>query len=60
LKIFSDFSSGGTSVEVVSIRVKELFKDEPDLVEGFEKFMPANNPKKVELEATKEEAGSVL
>ncbi len=44
----------------MSIRVKELFKDEPDLVEGFEKFMPANNPKKVELEATKEEAGSVL
>jgi histone deacetylase complex regulatory component SIN3 len=51
LKIFADYVNGGRSIEEMRNRIKELFKNEPDLVEGFENFLPRNNPEKKGLEA---------
>jgi hypothetical protein len=59
LKLFSDFVGGGTSVDEILSRIKVLFKDEPDLVEGLEKFVPVNYQKIVEAEVTKKEPSSV-
>jgi histone deacetylase complex regulatory component SIN3 len=39
LRIFSDYWNKRTSKEEMQNRIKELLKDEPDLVEGFEKFL---------------------
>lgn len=39
--------------------IKELFKDNPDLMEGFENFLPANGPKKVVGEDVEQDGGTV-
>jgi histone deacetylase complex regulatory component SIN3 len=56
LKIFADYVNGGTSIDEMQTRVKVLFKDEPDLVDGFENFLPKNNPRRegADIEVTKE------
>ena len=38
---------GQTNIEQLQSRIKELFKDDPDLVVGFEKFLPGMDQKDV-------------
>jgi len=48
--------NGGKSIDEMQTRVKVLFKDEPDLVDGFENVLPKNNPRRegADIEVTKE------
>lgn len=43
LKSFQGYVDGRSDIEQMHNRIKELFKDEPDLVEGFEKFLPGTD-----------------
>jgi histone deacetylase complex regulatory component SIN3 len=56
LKIFADYVNCGRSIDEMQTCVKDLFKDERDLVDGFEKFLPKNNPRRegANVEVTKE------
>ncbi|PMD48619.1 hypothetical protein L207DRAFT_505652 [Hyaloscypha variabilis F] len=47
IKLFSDYI-GGKSLEQMQAEMKTLFKDEPDLVKGFEEFLPVPAPKATE------------
>lgn len=42
LKLFSDYI-GGKSLEQMKTEIRELFVDDPELVEGFEGFLPDRN-----------------
>ncbi|KAE9376854.1 hypothetical protein N431DRAFT_436087 [Stipitochalara longipes BDJ] len=57
IKLFSDYI-GGKSLEQMQTEMKTLFKDEPDLVKGFEEFLPVNAPK--ETEGKGDESGGIV
>jgi histone deacetylase complex regulatory component SIN3 len=48
LKVFADKAAGKSSTEQVRTEIKVLLKDEPDLIEGFETFLPVKDQNKVD------------
>jgi histone deacetylase complex regulatory component SIN3 len=58
LKLFSDYV-GGKSLEQMKSEMKELFKDDRDLIEGFEDFLPATNLKKEGDESVEEDNATI-
>jgi histone deacetylase complex regulatory component SIN3 len=59
LKVFADKAGGKSSNEQMETEIKELLKDEPDLIEGFETFIRVTDQKKVEDEGTELVGGRV-
>jgi histone deacetylase complex regulatory component SIN3 len=58
LKLFSDYT-GGKPLEQMQNEMRELFKDDPDLIVGFEKFLPTSKSKKAEIGGVEQESGTV-
>jgi len=48
LKVFADKAAGKSSIEQVKTEIEVLLKDEPDLIEGFEKYLPVKGQNKAD------------
>lgn len=48
LKVFADKAAGKLSIEQVKTEIEVLLKDEPDLIEGFETYLPVKGQNKAD------------